>query len=102
MLAATQALAAQLKARGASLVILFGSLARGANAIGPLSDVDLVVVMPGVEGERMHRRLQAWPEVAAFPYPLDLFIDTPDEWKRAIQTAFIAAEVVNKGVVRVG
>lgn len=79
MLAAARSLAVALRDRGVHEVILFGSLAQGPHAVGPTSDVDMAVIMPGVDGERMHRRLSDLPEVAEFPYPLELFVYTPDE-----------------------
>jgi predicted nucleotidyltransferase len=50
-MAAIRRLTKALVNRGAQRVILFGSLARENAAVGPDSDVDLVVVMPGVETE---------------------------------------------------
>jgi predicted nucleotidyltransferase len=98
MLAAARMLAAALRDRGATRTLLFGSLAQGTDTVGPTSDVDLVVVMPGVEGERMHRRLADLPEVAAFPYALDLFVYTPEEWERAVKTSFVEREILARGV----
>jgi len=99
MLRAARALAAALRSRGARDLILFGSLARGPDAVGPTSDVDLAVVMPGVGAERMHRRLTDLPEVLDFPYPLDLFVFTPEEWQQASQTWFVAHEIISGGLV---
>ncbi|MCL6595702.1 MAG: nucleotidyltransferase domain-containing protein [Firmicutes bacterium] len=99
MLAAARVLAAALRRRGATRTLLFGSLARGPDAVGPTSDVDLVVVMPGVGGERMHRRLVDLPEVVGFPYALDLFVYTPEEWERVVKTAFVEREILTRGVV---
>lgn len=98
MFKAAAELASALRARGAQQTILFGSLAHGPQAVGPISDVDLLVVMPGVGEERMHRRLSDLPEVTAFPYPLDLFVYTPEEWQRASRTAFVAREILASGV----
>lgn len=98
MLGAARSLAVALRDRGAHEVILFGSLAQGPHAVGPSSDVDMAIVMPGVDGERMHRRLSELREVAKFPYPLELFVYTPDEWERAISTPFVAREVLAGGV----
>jgi predicted nucleotidyltransferase len=98
MLIAARSLAVVLRQRGAVEIILFGSLAAGPHACGPTSDVDMAVVMPGVGGERMHRRLCDLHEVAEFPFPLDLFVYTQEEWARARATPFVAREIIDGGV----
>lgn len=97
MLQDTRRLARALKERGARLVVLFGSLAHNGADVG--SDVDLVVVMPGVEGERFHKRLGDLPAVEAFPHALDLLVYSPAEWERVRQRTFFRDEVLGKGVV---
>lgn len=97
MLQDTRRLARALEERGARLVVLFGSLARNGADIG--SDIDLVVVMPGVEGERFHKRLGDLPEVEAFPHALDLLVYSPAEWEHVRQRTFFRNEVLGKGVV---
>lgn len=98
-LAAARALAAALAARGAAHVLLFGSLATPGAFIGENSDVDLVVVLPGVEGTAFHRRLADDPDVQAFPFPLDLLVYSPDEWTRlARERAFVRGEMAGRGL----
>jgi len=71
----------RLAAARARRIILFGSLAAGDGSVGPNSDVDLVVIMPGVENIRFHKRLDDVQEVWRFPYPLDIAVYSPDEWE---------------------
>lgn len=97
MLAAAQELACALRRRGATEVRLFGSLAAGPGGVGPVSDVDMAVAMPGVEGQRPHLRLNDVPEVLDFPYALDLFVYSPAEWYAQSTTAFFQQEVLAKG-----
>ncbi|HEY8449017.1 MAG TPA: nucleotidyltransferase domain-containing protein [Bacillota bacterium] len=98
MIAAARRLAQALAQRGAERVILFGSLLDAERA-APDADVDMVVVMPGLENERFHKRLSDLPEVEQFPYPLHLFAYTPDEWEQVRSRWFIREEVLGKGVV---
>lgn len=98
MVVAARALAAALAREGAELVMLFGSLLEAERA-APDADVDMVVVMPGVEGTRFHERLKRVPEVERFPYPLQLFVYAPAEWKRVRTRSFIRDEVLGKGTV---
>ncbi len=98
IMAAVRQLTDALVRRGARKVILFGSLAGGA-PVGPDSDVDLVVVMPGVEEVRFHRRLSDMKEIAEFPYALDLLVYSPDEWEEMGRRSFIRNEVVGKGAL---
>lgn len=98
MLAATRELAAAFARRGAELVVLFGSLTDAGRAAVD-SDVDLVVVMPGVECRRFHERLRDHPAVEGFPYPLHLHVYTPAEWVAVRERAFVREEVLGKGVV---
>jgi predicted nucleotidyltransferase len=98
-LAAARALAKALRRDGAHAVYLFGSVARLDAWVGPESDVDLAVVMPGVEGQRFHRRLLDHPAVTAFPYPLDLFVYTPAEWERLVQErSFVQREILGQAM----
>jgi len=92
------ALARRLSERGAVKVILFGSLANSKRQPGVDSDVDLVVVMPGVEQQPFHQRLADLPEVANFPHPLDLLVYSPDEWERVSRRSFFRHEVLGKGI----
>lgn len=97
MLQDTRKLARALEEAGARLVVLFGSLARNGADIG--SDIDLLVVMPGVEKERFHKRLGGLPVVEAFPHALDLLVYSPAEWEDVRQRTFFRDEVLGKGVV---
>lgn len=98
MMAAVRRLIDALARRGARKVNLFGSLADGA-PVGPDSDVDLMVVMPGVEQERFHQRLSNMDEIAEFPYALDLLVYSPAEWEEMQRRSFIQNEVIGKGSV---
>ncbi|MDI3299381.1 MAG: nucleotidyltransferase domain-containing protein [Bacillota bacterium] len=100
MIRAAQELAFALERRGASLVILFGSLLDPERA-SPDADVDMVAVVPGLDNVPFHRRLSDWPEVERFPYPLDLLVYTPAEWQRVRERAFVRDEVLAKGRVLV-
>ena len=93
----TVILAERLGALGADRVILFGSLASQSRATGPDSDVDLVVVMPGVEGQRFHKRLGDIQAVSDFPHPVDLLVYSPDEWESVSARSFFRNEVIGKG-----
>lgn len=84
---------------GAQHVLLFGSLATLDNDVGPDSDVDLVVIMPGIESVRFHKRLADVEEVRQFPYPLDIGVYSPEEWEGMQQRTFIRNEVWGRGVV---
>lgn len=59
-------------------IILFGSHARGE--AGPDSDVDILVVadVPDPDGFRSVETRQALGDT---PFPIDLIVVTPDEWK---------------------
>ncbi len=91
-------LARRLGELGAEKVILFGSLADSSRRVGPDSDVDMVVIMPGVENQRFHKRLGSLPEVVDFPHPIDLFVYSPNEWERISARSFIQYEVLSKGM----
>ncbi len=97
-LAAVRELAAALVRRGAQSIILFGSLAAG-ETVGPDSDVDLVVVLPGIEQVRFHKRLVDAEEVLRFPFPLDLAVYSPGEWEHMRERSFVQNEILGRGVV---
>jgi predicted nucleotidyltransferase len=60
-------------------VILFGSQARGdAN---PLSDVDLLVVLPEVT-DRRRAAIEIRRALAGFPVAKDIIVTTPDEIRK--------------------
>ncbi len=92
-------LARRLGMLGAERVILFGSLALKSRETGPDSDVDLVVVMPGVEGQRFHKRLEDILAVTDFPHPVDLLVYSPGEWESVSARSFFRSEVLGKGEV---
>jgi predicted nucleotidyltransferase len=98
-MAEVRRLTAALLRRGAQHVILFGSLAAREDAVGRDSDVDLVVVMRGVENTRFHRRLADLEEVQRFPYPLDIAVYSPGEWEEIRERAFVRNEVLAPGGV---
>lgn len=101
-LAAARSLATALGTRGATRVLLFGSLAAPGTWIGENSDVDLAVVMPGVDAIRFHRRLSGDPDVGAFPFALDLLVYTPEEWARLCRDrGFVRDEVAGRGLTLV-
>lgn len=58
----------------------FGSYARGDAGVG--SDIDLVIVVPTSETERI-RRSTEW-DTRSLPVPCDLFVFTLEEWKRVL------------------
>ena len=96
---ATRGLTEALVRRGAQHIILFGSLAAGEGSVGSDSDVDLVVVMPGIEDTRFHRRLADVEEVQRFPYPLDLVVYSPREWEEIQERGFVRQEILKRGVI---
>ena len=83
-----------LRAQGATLIVLFGSLAR--DQTGLLGDVDLLVVLPSqlsfVERTAECYRLLA-PKV-----DLDLIAYTPEEFERMRERPFVA-QVLREGRV---
>lgn len=97
-LEAARRLARVLAERGALRVILFGSLCDPARA-GVDSDIDLVVVMPGVEHERFHRRLGDLDELYDAPCAVDLLVYSPREWEEIQHRWFFREEVLKKGMV---
>jgi uncharacterized protein len=58
-------------------VLLLGSVARGVD--GPDSDVDLLVVLPTVEGARRHELTVKLARAIAAPVPVDLLVTDPTE-----------------------
>jgi len=98
-MAAVRRLTAALVRRGAQHIILFGSLTAGEDSVGSDSDVDLVVIMPGMENIRFHRRLADAEEVQGFPYPLDLAVYSPGEWEEIQERGFVRSEVLGRGEV---
>jgi len=74
-----------LRQRGATLVLLFGSHARGQ--AGLLGDVDLIVVMPSPQGI-LERTAELYRLLAA-RVDLDLIAYTPEEFERMRNHAFI-------------
>jgi uncharacterized protein len=58
-------------------VLLFGSVARGAD--GPDSDIDLLVVLPQVEGNRRHELTVKLARAITAPVPVDLLVTDPAE-----------------------
>jgi predicted nucleotidyltransferase len=58
-------------------VLLFGSVARGID--GPDSDIDLLVVLPGVERSRRHELTVTLARAITEPVPVDLLVTDPAE-----------------------
>jgi predicted nucleotidyltransferase len=76
-------------------IVLFGSAARGE--MGPNSDLDLLIVKPGVQRKRLlaGEILQALQGV---PAPVDVIIATPEEIERYGDTpALIFREALREG-----
>ena len=77
-------------------IILFGSHAYGTATVD--SDVDLLVMMDTEE-----KPLHAAAQIAAaidHPFPLDIIVFTPSDWKASLQRQGIfATEVMMKGIV---
>lgn len=61
-------------------VILFGSYARGE--AGPDSDVDLLVVLPKIEGRRIDKAVEIRVALHAMGLAKDIVIRTPEELDR--------------------
>lgn len=82
--------------QGAERVVLVGSVARRQTSA--ISDLDLAVVLPGADRDPVGARglevlAHAVPEV-----PVDLLVDTPDEWVSVCQRARVRRETVERGV----
>jgi predicted nucleotidyltransferase len=58
-------------------VLLFGSVARDTD--GPDSDIDLLVVLPQVEGTRRHELTVKLAGAIRAPVPVDLLVTDPNE-----------------------
>ncbi|MBI2910492.1 MAG: nucleotidyltransferase domain-containing protein [Chloroflexi bacterium] len=78
-----------------SLVLLFGSLARGD--VGTTSDIDLLLVMP--TAEPFVRRGEALRRELACRYPLDLFIYTPEEFAAMRRDSPLVRHALREGRV---
>ena len=94
-------IAGALACQGASLVILFGSVAQGRDSFS--SDIDLAAVSDRARGVPFSKRIADALELLGPAMPTDLLIYTPDEWERLVaERPFIRREVVGKGVVLLG
>lgn len=73
-------------------VILFGSLAHGAGHAD--SDVDLLIVLPGVKDKR-RAAIEIRRALAQFSVPKDIIVTTPAELKKfsAIKGSFLRSAV---------
>ncbi len=81
-------------------IILFGSHARGA--VGPDSDVDLLVVMD-VEGSKRRQAVEIDLALSDRTFPLDLIVVTPEEFEKYRDVAgHILYPVVREGKVLYG
>ncbi len=91
-------LARMLADGGASLVILFGSVAQGCDSFS--SDIDLAAVSERVRDTPFSARIAEALARLQPMVPTDLLIYTPEEWARLLdERSFIRREVVGKGVV---
>ncbi len=87
----------RLLARRPELVVLFGSVARG-RAFDD-SDIDVLVVMEGVEGNPPERALAVW-KILDVHEVVNAFVLTPEEFARAregsplVRTALAEGEVL--------
>lgn len=68
----------ELRRLGATLVVLFGSRARGTAT--ETSDADLLVVMPSIPGETFAGRLARVASDVQPRIPVDLLVYSPDEF----------------------
>lgn len=94
-LAEARRLARALAGMGATLVVLFGSRARGESRAG--SDIDLLAVMASQKGF-LDRIAEA--QAALRPrVPTDLFIYTPAEFERLRRERWFVKDAVERGVV---
>lgn len=82
--------------RGAERVILFGSAAR--HRASPGSDLDLAVVMPGVDDVPVASRALEVLAVARPSVPVDLLVYSPAEWQRVQGRGFVRREICERGV----
>lgn len=74
-----------LVARGATLVVAFGSFARGS--VGQVSDLDLIAVMPS-DLPFIKRLLELYGEMAP-TVGLDLLVYTPEEFEEMRVRPFV-------------
>ncbi|MCL6563580.1 MAG: nucleotidyltransferase domain-containing protein [Firmicutes bacterium] len=91
-------LAAALASDGAQKVILFGSMAHGADAFD--SDIDLVAISDAVGDVPFHQRAA---EALVRHNPtmrVDLLIYTPEEWEALVRSRrFVRDEIAGRGTV---
>jgi predicted nucleotidyltransferase len=87
---------AELVRRGASLVVLFGSRARGE--AGPLSDADVLAVLPLPQGGSPIGR---WADLYAeiVPVGIDLLVYTAAEFEQMKRESSLVRRALAEGVV---
>ena len=79
-------------------VILFGSYAYGNPT--PDSDVDLLVIVQGKEGEtRRERYLRVALALSPRWFPADIIVHTPEELEERLTHSFFLREILTKGKV---
>ncbi|MBI2901861.1 MAG: nucleotidyltransferase domain-containing protein [Planctomycetes bacterium] len=88
---------AELAARGATRVVLFGSRARGTARQG--SDADLLVVMPCPPEESFPRRIaRVWQELRP-RMAVDILVYTPEEFAEIATSRTFVREALAEGRV---
>jgi predicted nucleotidyltransferase len=79
-------------------IILFGSYAYGNPT--PDSDVDLLVIVEGKEGEtRRERYLRVALALSPRWFPADIIVHTPEELEERLTHSFFLREILTKGKV---
>jgi predicted nucleotidyltransferase len=86
----------RLVARRPELVILFGSVARGRAFED--SDIDLLVVVEGVEGNPPERSLAVW-KILDLHEVVNAFVVTPAEFVRARESSPLVRTALEEGEV---
>ena len=94
-LAEAHRLAAALQGMGATLVVVFGSRARGEARAG--SDLDLLAVMPS--DRRFLDRIAEVHAALRPALPTDLLVYTPAEFDRLWRERSFVRDAVERGVV---
>ena len=90
-------LTAALKARGAHLVVLFGSRARGQAT--RWSDIDLLAVLPCPADETYAGRLARLATELDPQVPVDLLVYSPEEFAEVKTSSLFVREALEQGEV---
>ena len=79
-------------------IILFGSYAYGDPT--PDSDVDLLVIVDGRQGEtRRERYLRVALALRPRRFPADIIVHTPEEIEERLPHSFFLREILTRGIV---